>query len=280
MKRTMILLVAMATFVCGQIKAQSADYARSLISVGRDGEAARVIRALAERDDAEGQYLAATFFLEGRGGMNKSEQQAVKYFKLSADQGYEDAINGLIEYYVKKDEWDDAFMNAVKYCGRHPYLKKKFPGYINGLSRVCGFGTRQNEDEGWEMLLDNELLERAQNSYPDSWELYKKRHPEKFMVYDVVDQMPSFPGGAVALNAWLSENVNNYYMVKGRAVYTFVIDRDGTVTDVREVYRKGTVNDDTINDTIQTLLKMPRWNPGKKNSVSVRVKYTIPINYK
>jgi hypothetical protein len=62
MKRTKILLVALATIVCGQMKAQSADYARSLISSGRDGEAARVIRALAERGDAEGQYLAATFF--------------------------------------------------------------------------------------------------------------------------------------------------------------------------------------------------------------------------
>jgi hypothetical protein len=279
MKRTKIILVALSAIVCGQMKAQSADYARSLISSGRDGEAARVIRTLAERGDAEGQYLAATFFLKGRGGMNKSEQQAVKYFKLSADQGYEDAINGLIDFYATKKQWDDVFMNAVKYCGRHPYLMKKYPGYINGLCRVCGFGTIQNEDKGWEMLENNDFLVRAQNNYPDSWAAYKQRHPEKFSVYDVVDQMPSFPGGKEALNAWLSQNINNYYMVKGRAVYSFVIERDGTVSDVKVVYRKGTVNEDTTKDTAQTLLKMPRWIPGKRNGVPVRVKYTIPINY-
>lgn len=274
------MLVAMATLLCGQIKAQSADYAKSLISAGRDGEAAHVIRSLAEKGDPEAQYLAATFFLEGRGGMNKSDQQALKYFKLSADQGCENGINGLIDYYVTKKQWNDVFMNAVKYCGKHPYLKKKYSGYVMGICRVGGFGTKQNEDEGWNMLENNEYFELAQKKYPDSWEAYKQRHPEKFLVYDQVDQMPSFPGGAAALTAWLNQNINNYYMVKGRAVYTFIVNRDGSVTDLRAAYHNGTVNDDTLKDGEQTLLKMPNWIPGKKNGVPVRVKYSIPISYK
>lgn len=56
-----VLFFTLLVVAAVNVKAQSADYAKSLISSGRDGEAARVIRVLAERGDAEGQYLLRTF---------------------------------------------------------------------------------------------------------------------------------------------------------------------------------------------------------------------------
>jgi TonB family protein len=282
MKRTKILLVALATIVCGQMKAQSADYARSLISSGRDGEAARVIRALAERGDAEGQYLAATFFLEGRGGMNKSEQQAVKYFKLSADQGYDEAIKDLIVYYVKRGKWEDAFMNATKYCTRHPYLLKKYPGYIKATCMLAGRGTIQNEDKGWEILEENEDFSYAQFSFENSWEAYKQRHPEKFTVYDTVEQMPSFPGGQSALFKYLSDEIiypavciNN--KIQGRVIVSFIVERDGSITEAK-IARS--IDPALDKEALRVVRNMPNWIPGKRHGEKVRVKYTIPVTFR
>ena len=282
MKRTKILLVALAAIVCGQMKAQSADYARSLISSGRDGEAARVIRALAERGDAEGQYLAATFFLEGRGGMNKSEQQAVKYFKLSADQGYDEAIKDLIVYYVKRGKWEDAFMNATKYCTRHPYLLKKYPGYIKATCMLAGRGTIQNEDKGWEILEENEDFSYAQFSFENSWEAYKQRHPEKFTVYDTVEQMPSFPGGQSALFKYLSDEIiypavciNN--KIQGRVIVSFIVERDGSITEAK-IARS--IDPALDKEALRVVRNMPNWIPGKRHGEKVRVKYTIPVTFR
>ena len=282
MKKIWILLVAIATIVCGQVKAQSADYARSLINEGRDGEAAHVIRTLAERGNAEGQYLAAIFFLTGRGGMNKSEQQAVKYFKLSADQGYDEAIKDLIVYYVKREKWEDAFMNATKYCERHPYLLKEYPGYIKATCMLAGRGTIQNEDKGWEILEENDDFSYAQFSYKNSWEAYKQRHPEKFTIYNDVDQKPTFPGGAEALNAYLHDeviypSVAKKYKIQGRPVISFVIEKNGSITSAKVVR---SVDPALDKEALRVVNKMPKWNPGILNGKPVRTQFTIPITFK
>lgn len=282
MKRTKIILVAMSTLVCGQMMAQSADYARLLISEGRDSEAAHVIRTLAERGDAEGQYLAGTFFLYGRGGMNKSVQQAYKYFRLSAEQGNEEAINEVILYDAMHRNDEDAFKNATKYCARHPYLLKKYPGYIKGTYLIEGRGTIQNEDKGWEILEENEDFVDAQKSYPDSWEAYKQRHPEKFTVYNNVDQKPTFPGGVEALNTYLRNEVKYPIVayenkVQGRPVISFVVEQDGSITSAK-VARS--VDPALDKEALRVVRKMPKWNPGIQNGKPVRTKYTIPITFR
>ncbi len=88
--------------------AQSLDYAKQLIDAGRYLEGAKQLRPLADGGNAEAQFLASTLFFEGK-GVNKSETQGIKYATMSANQGYEDAIEFLVEYYHRKDQPSNAF---------------------------------------------------------------------------------------------------------------------------------------------------------------------------
>lgn len=100
-------------------------------------------------------------------------------------------------------------------------------------------------------------------------------------VYDVVEQMPSFPGGWSALLQYLSSNIKYPAVaeengVQGRVVVTFVIDRDGSITDVTVVQ---SVDPSLDNEAKRVVRNMPKWISGKQNGSAVRVKYTLPITF-
>ena len=101
-------------------------------------------------------------------------------------------------------------------------------------------------------------------------------------VYDVVEQMPSFSGGPSALMQYLSSNIK--YPVKaeekkiqGRVVCTFVVERDGSITDVRVV---NSVDPSLDKEAIRVVKSMPKWIPGRANGKPVRVKYTVPVTFR
>lgn len=101
-------------------------------------------------------------------------------------------------------------------------------------------------------------------------------------VFTVVEQMPSFPGGMGALNAYLHNNVRYPTVaqengVQGRVVISFVVERDGSITDV-QVARS--VDPSLDKEAVRVINSMPKWQPGKQNGSSVRVKYNVPVNFK
>lgn len=106
--------------------------------------------------------------------------------------------------------------------------------------------------------------------------------PEVEKVFDVVEQMPSFPGGPSALMEWLSNNVKYPVVaqengVQGRVVVSFVVERDGSITDVKVV--RG-VDPSLDREASRVVRAMPRWNPGKQNGSAVRVKYNVPVAFR
>jgi len=108
----------------------------------------------------------------------------------------------------------------------------------------------------------------------------KPKEEEK--VFDVVEQMPEFPGGQAALLKWISDNIKYPAIaeengIQGRVVCTFVVERDGSVTDV-QVARS--VDPSLDKEAKRVLMKMPRWIPGKQNGSAVRVKYTVPVTFR
>lgn len=101
-------------------------------------------------------------------------------------------------------------------------------------------------------------------------------------VFTVVEQMPSFPGGMGALNSYLHNNVRYPTVaqengVQGRVVVSFVVERDGSITDV-QVARS--VDPSLDKEAVRVINSMPKWQPGKQNGSSVRVKYNVPVNFK
>ena len=108
------------------------------------------------------------------------------------------------------------------------------------------------------------------------------KHVEESKVFDVVEQMPSFPGGAAALMAYLRDNMKYPVVaqengVQGRVVVSFVVEKDGSITDV-QVARSV---DPSLDKEAQRVVKsMPHWIPGKQNGSAVRVKYNVPVTFK
>ena len=100
--------------------------------------------------------------------------------------------------------------------------------------------------------------------------------------FDVVEEMPQFPGGPSALFEYLSKNIKYPVVaeengVQGRVIVTFVVERDGSITDVKVVKSV----DPSLDKEAQRVVKsMPHWIPGKQNGSAVRVKYTVPVTFR
>ena len=98
-------------------------------------------------------------------------------------------------------------------------------------------------------------------------------------VYDVVEQMPEFPGGMPAMIEFLQTNLNypkdaKKQNVGGRILVMFVVEADGSISNVR-VAKKVFPSLDA--EALRVVKAMPKWNPGKEKGKPVRVNFTIPI---
>ena len=94
-------------------------------------------------------------------------------------------------------------------------------------------------------------------------------------------QMPEFPGGSAALATFLSNSLKYPIIaqeigIHGKVFITFVVNRDGSISDIR-VSRS--VDPSLDNEAIRVVQSMPKWIPGKQNGETVRVYHTVPINF-
>ena len=101
-------------------------------------------------------------------------------------------------------------------------------------------------------------------------------------VFEVVEVMPSFPGGQAALLQYLNSHVKYPVVaqengIQGRVTISFVVERDGSITDVR-VARP--VDPSLDREAARVVSSMPRWTPGKQNGAAVRVKFNVPVQFK
>lgn len=108
------------------------------------------------------------------------------------------------------------------------------------------------------------------------------KHVEETKVFTVVEQMPMFPGGDAALMSYLANNIHYPTVaaengVQGRVVVGFVVERDGSITDVRIL--RG-VDPSLDREAMHVVKSMPRWTPGKQNGSAVRVKYQVPVAFR
>lgn len=101
-------------------------------------------------------------------------------------------------------------------------------------------------------------------------------------VYDVVEQMPSFPGGISGLRTYLNQNIRypaeaQENCVQGRVVVSFVVEKDGHISDVT-VLRS--VDPSLDKEAVRVIRNMPRWTPGKQGGEPVRVRYNVPVSFR
>ena len=137
---------------------------------------------------------------------------------------------------------------------------------------IGSFDVKGNDDVNGEVLKAKEVI--AQPEPP--------KHEEESKVFDVVEQMPSFPGGNGALLEYLASHVKYPVVaqengVQGRVIVSFVVEKDGSITDVRVVR---SVDPSLDREAARVVSSMPRWTPGKQNGSAVRVKYNVPVSFR
>ena len=101
-------------------------------------------------------------------------------------------------------------------------------------------------------------------------------------IFQVVEQMPEFPGGMDALMKYFNKNIkypsqaaeNN---IQGRVMISFVVNKDGSIVDPQVIK---SVDASLDKEAMRVVKAMPKWNPGKQRGKPVRVKYTVPVMFR
>lgn len=102
------------------------------------------------------------------------------------------------------------------------------------------------------------------------------------MVFDVVEVMPQFPGGQIAMLQYLMKNIKYPEQavkegIQGRVTVRFIVEKDGSISDVKPVL---SVYPLLNKEAVRVVKSMPKWTPGKQNGKPVRVRFNLPVMFK
>ena len=105
---------------------------------------------------------------------------------------------------------------------------------------------------------------------------------EEQQIFQVVEEMPEFPGGMGECMKWLGKNmkyptISQENGVQGRVIVQFVVNRDGSIVDA--TVARG-VDPYLDKEALRVVGLMPKWKPGKQRGKAVRVKYTLPVMFR
>ena len=106
--------------------------------------------------------------------------------------------------------------------------------------------------------------------------------PVEEEIFEVVEEMPEFPGGPAAMMKYLNNNIRYPTIaqengIEGRVIVQFVVNSDGTIVDANVVR---SVDPFLDKEALRVINSMPKWKPGKQRGKSVRVKYTLPVMFR
>ena len=101
-------------------------------------------------------------------------------------------------------------------------------------------------------------------------------------VFQVVEEMPEFPGGMAECMKWLGQNIKypaeaKEKGVQGRVIVQMVVEKDGTITNAKVVRGVDPLLDA---EALRVVNQSPKWKPGMQKGEAVRVKYTLPIMFR
>lgn len=108
----------------------------------------------------------------------------------------------------------------------------------------------------------------------------KSVQTEESKIFTVVEEAPEFPGGMEALYQFLAANIkypgHSDQCVTGKVIVSFVIEKDGSVSDAKVVRKLAPNFDD---EALRVVKLMPKWKPGRQDGKPVRVQFNLPINF-
>jgi TonB family protein len=118
--------------------------------------------------------------------------------------------------------------------------------------------------------------------YHFCFDLVKESTNEENKIYDVVEQMPQYPGGKDKLMQYLAMSIRypkeaEMAGIQGRVISSFIVEKDGSLTGARI---EKSVDKSLDAEALRIINEMPKWTPGMQNGEPVRVKYLVPITFR
>jgi protein TonB len=128
-----------------------------------------------------------------------------------------------------------------------------------------------------DVVIEDEI-EIEDTESDEDLEIVEEDDEEVFMV---VENMPEFPGGDLGLMKYIQKNVKyppiaKEYNITGKVYISFVVDKSGSVTNVKVV--RG-VDKNLDAEAVRVIKSLPKYKPGKQRGKAVRVMFTVPINF-
>ncbi|MGQ7868969.1 energy transducer TonB [Sunxiuqinia sp. sy24] len=111
--------------------------------------------------------------------------------------------------------------------------------------------------------------------------IQEEEEEEEGQVFFIVEDMPEFPGGELALRKFIANAVKYPVIaqengIQGKVYVNFVVDKDGSITNAR--IARG-VDASLDKEALRVVNSLPKWKPGQQRGKAVRVSYTVPINF-
>jgi TonB family protein len=102
-------------------------------------------------------------------------------------------------------------------------------------------------------------------------------------VFIIIETMPEFPGGQQAMMKYINENVKYPVIamengIQGRVICQFVVEKDGKPSNIQVVRTSGDASLDK--EAVRVIGTMPKWKPGMRRGQAVRVRFTLPVNFR
>ena len=130
-----------------------------------------------------------------------------------------------------------------------------------------------------DVVIEDEIeIEDTESDEDEEIEIIEEDDDEFFMV---VENMPIFPGGDLGLMKYIQKHVKypaiaKEYNITGKVYVSFIVDKSGSVTNVKIV--RG-VDKNLDAEAVRVVKSLPKYKPGRQRGISVRVMFTIPINF-
>ena len=128
---------------------------------------------------------------------------------------------------------------------------------------------------------DNQAEAQTQTYVPPVVKVEEEEESSQ-QIFMVVEEMPEFPGGQAALMSFIAKSIKYPVVaqengIQGRVTCSFVVNKDGSIVDA-EVIRG--IDPSLDKEALRVINTMPKWKPGKQRGKPVRVKFTVPINFR
>ena len=128
---------------------------------------------------------------------------------------------------------------------------------------------------------DNQAEAQTQTYVPPVVKVEEEEESSQ-QIFMVVEEMPEFPGGQAALMSFIAKSIKYPVVaqengIQGRVTCSFVVNKDGSIVDA-EVIRG--IDPSLDKEALRVINTMHKWKPGKQRGKPVRVKFTVPINFR